>query len=247
VLPIVIDINLEKTEKKGDDRVLTGIDGFDRMLSGGFFPKTVNLITGTSGAGKTTFCTSFLYYGAKKFGEKGAYITFEEGKDQIIRDSKNSGINLEEMKDMVTIFDIAGLRKAYTMKEEIAGDYSYLDIDILIDLIKRNCKDVKRIVVDSVVPLSMKYPDINEFRASLYRLRQTLKDMDATSLISTEIPISSNDISRFGFEDFLADSVTVLKMTEAGRKIKIHKLRGSNHYKDYVDYKITEQGIEVYV
>lgn len=225
----------------------TGISGFDKMLSGGFFPGTVNLITGTSGAGKTNFCTSFLYYGAKNFGEKGIYITFEEGKDQIVRDSKHSGIDLDEVKDKVTIFDIAGLRKVYSMKDEIDGEFSYLDIDVLIDLIKRNCQDVKRIVVDSVVPLSMKYPDINEFRASLYRLRQALKDLKATSLLSTEIPISSNDISRFGFEDFLADSVSVLKMTETGRKIKIHKLRGSNHYKDFVDYKITQDGIEVYV
>lgn len=230
---------------KKRDRVSTGIVGYDNMLNGGFFPGSVNLISGTSGAGKTLFCMSFLYAGAKFFKEEGVYITFEEGKDQIIKDSKSIGLDLESVADKVTILDIATLRKFFDITEELDREDSPLNISILIDLIKRNCDKAKRVVVDSIVPLSMKYPNIIEFRAHLFRLRQVLKGLNATSVFTTEIPISSNDISRFGIEDFLADSVTVLKVEPSGRKLRVHKLRGDNHEKEFINYQITYSGIQV--
>lgn len=232
-------------KRKPDARISTGIEGYDNMLNGGYFPGSVNLISGTSGAGKTLFCMSFLYSGAKEYKERGVYLTFEEGKDQIIKDSKNIGLDLQAVEDKVTIIDIASLRKFFDITEELDREDSPLNINILIDLIRRNCKTAKRVVVDSIVPLSMKYPNIIEFRAHLFRLRQVFKSLNATSIFTTEIPISSNDISRFGIEDFLADSVSVLKVEPSGRKLRIHKLRGDNHEKDFINYQITDSGIRV--
>lgn len=237
----VVSIQAQQTP----GRVSTGIEGYDNMLNGGFFPGTVNLITGTSGAGKTLFCMNYLYSGAKDFKERGVYLTFEEGKDQILRNSKNIGLDLAAVSDLVTILDIATLRKFFDIDEELQRKDSPLHIGILLDLIKRNCKGTKRVVVDSIVPLSMKYPNIIEFRAQLFRLREHLRNLKATTIFTTEIPISSNDISRFGIEDFLADSVTVLKVDQVGRKLRIHKLRGSDHEKDFINYQITGKGIYV--
>lgn len=234
-----------RKSKSENERVSTGIEGYNNMLNGGYFPGSVNLISGTSGAGKTLFCMSFLYSGAKDFKEQGVYLTFEEGKDQIIKDSKSIGLDLEAVEDKVTILDIASLRKFFDITEELDREDSPLNISILIDLIRRNCRRAKRVVVDSIVPLSMKYPNIIEFRAHLFRLRQVLKSLNATSIFTTEIPISSNDISRFGIEDFLADSVSVLKVEPSGRKLRIHKLRGDNHEKDFINYQITNTGIHV--
>lgn len=231
-------------------RVSTGNVEYDRLLGGGFLHKSLNLISGCSGAGKTLFCLSYLYYGAVKYGEKGIYITLEEEAPQIINSCKSIGMDLSAVSDKVTIVDIARLRKMYSNHEELVGNASLLDIDMLLDIIRRNCKDSHRLVLDSVVPLSMKYPNVNEFRASLFRLMTVLKEMNLTTIFTTEVPTSQPDvISRFDIEDFLADSVTVLKQGTgediSTRYIRIHKIRGSSHTKTFVEYNINKEGIHI--
>lgn len=228
-------------------RVRTGIIGYDKMLNGGFVPNSVNLISGCSGTGKTLFAVTFIYEGAVKYGEKGIYITLEEETSQIIRNCKSIGIDLEGAdSEKIVLFDIASLRKMYSTEEEFSRRDSPLDIETMIELLKRNCGGARRIAIDSLVPLSLRYNNLNEFRSELFRLKMTLKGLDATSLLTTEIFISSEDISRFGIEDFLADSITVLKPTkEEGNYIRVHKLRGSDHIKDPVRYEVTSKGLRI--
>lgn len=230
-------------------RVSSGIAEFDRMLGGGFRKNSLNLISGCSGAGKTLFTLTFLYDGACK-NEKAVYLTLEEEAEQVIADCQSIGIDLTEYEEQLQILDVAKLRRQYSNHEELAGTSSLLDVDILLDLIRRNCKGADRLVIDSVVPLSMKYPNVNEFRASLFRLTSVLKEMSMTVIFTTEVPTSTPDvISRFKIEDFLADSVTVLKQGKedkiSSRYIRVHKIRGSNHTKTFVEYHITSQGIKI--
>ncbi len=228
-------------------RVKTGVEGYDQMLNGGYLPNSVNLISGCSGTGKTLFSISFVYEGAKNLGEKCLYLTLEEGADQIIQNCKSVGIDLESIdKDLLMILDIAAVRKLYTSREELGRPDSPVDIQTLINLLKMNNFGIKRIVVDSLMPLSLRYKELSEFRAELFRLRMTLKEMQATSVLTTEIPLSSNDVSRFGIEDFLADSVTVLKtVEEKGNMLRIHKQRGSDHIREPIRYEITGKGLKV--
>jgi KaiC/GvpD/RAD55 family RecA-like ATPase len=105
---------------------------------------------------------------------------------------------------------------------------------------------VTRLGLDSIVPIAIAYHDEHVFRAELFRFMMSLKKMGITVVFTTEIPLSSNDTSRFGMEDFLADSVTLLRVREEwGRQIKVHKMRGSNHIKNFVDYDISSNGINV--
>ncbi|MFZ2455550.1 MAG: ATPase domain-containing protein [Candidatus Altiarchaeia archaeon] len=229
------------------ERVRTGITGYDKMLNGGYMPNSVNLLSGCSGTGKTIFAVSFIYQGAVKYGEKGIYITLEEDVSQIVENCKAVGMDLDAVEPgKIELFDISSLRKMYTSQEEFERKDSPLDLNTFIDLLKRNAASAQRIAIDSLVPLSLKYANINEFRAEMFRLRAALKGLKTTSLLTTEILMSSKDISRFGIEDFLADSVTLLKPTEAeGNFLRIHKIRGSDHLKDAVRYEITPTGIRV--
>jgi circadian clock protein KaiC len=229
------------------ERVRTGITGYDKMMNGGYMPNSVNLVSGCSGTGKTIFAVSFIYQGAVKYGEKGIYITLEEDVAQIIQNCKAVGMDLEAVESgKIELFDISSLRKMYSSQEEFERKDSPLDINTFIDLLKRNAASAQRIAIDSLVPLSLKYSNINEFRAELFRLRVALKELKTTSLLTTEILKSSKDVSRFGIEDFLADSVTLLKPTEEeGNFLRIHKIRGSDHLRDAVRYEITPAGIRV--
>jgi len=229
------------------ERIRTGITGYDKMMNGGYIPNSVNLLSGCSGTGKTIFAVSFIYNGAVKYGEKGIYITLEEDIPQIIANCRSVGMDLDAVEaGKIELFDISSLRKMYTSQEEFERKDSPLDVNTFIDLLKRNAASAQRIAIDSLVPLSLKYANINEFRAELFRLRAALKELKTTSLLTTEVLSSSEEISRFGIEDFLSDSVTLLKPTpNEGNVLRIHKIRGSDHLRDPVRYEITPTGIRV--
>jgi len=230
-----------------DERVKTGISGYDNLLGGGFIPNSINLLCGTSGCGKTLFTLSYIYNGAVN-GEKSVYITMEEMKEHIVRDAKIVGLDIEKVDDeMLCIYAMSSLRaNLINTKDEVESEESPLRLDNLLEFIKINYSDAVRLGLDSIVPLAIAYPDERVFRAELFRFMMSLKKMGITVIFTTEIPYSSNDTSRFGMEDFIADSVTLLRIREEwGRQIKVHKMRGSNHIRNFVDYDISSNGIKV--
>jgi DNA repair protein RadA/Sms len=76
--PVPIDtIELEK-----ENRLLTGIQEFDRVLGGGLVPGTLVLVGGDPGIGKSTLMLQALY-GLANQGHKVLYISGEESNQQI--------------------------------------------------------------------------------------------------------------------------------------------------------------------
>lgn len=249
-----------KRHEKGTNRVSTGLEEYDMLLGGGFQPESVNLITGCSGSGKTLFCLSYLFKGAELHGKRGIYITIEEYKERLVENARNIGLDILGYEDKITFFDIPRLRELYSSREEVYNENSLLDVNNLIELIMSHANKVDLLVIDTIVPLSIRYSSLNEFRAALFRLKLALKSLKATCLITTEVPSSSpNCYSRFDFEDFIADSVTLLKFGEfekdvnnwfsdkhySERFIRIHKIRGSDHVKAFVEFRITDSGIKI--
>ena len=76
-------------------RIATGIPGLDNLIGGGFKEKSVNLVAGGPGTGKTIFALQFLLDGLKR-GEAGIYITFEEKRRNIYEDVLEFGWDLEK-------------------------------------------------------------------------------------------------------------------------------------------------------
>jgi circadian clock protein KaiC len=74
-------------------RVSTGIERLDRMLSGGYFRGTSVLISGSSGTAKSTLAGEFIEAAAKR-GEQSLYVTFDESAGQVVRNMASVGIRL---------------------------------------------------------------------------------------------------------------------------------------------------------
>ena len=62
------------TKRPTLERLTTGSAAFDRILGGGLPVRSVNLIAGEPGAGKTLFCLQMLFALARQ-GNKGLYFT----------------------------------------------------------------------------------------------------------------------------------------------------------------------------
>ena len=72
-------------------RVKTGIKGFDELIEGGFPKNSSILVCGGPGCGKTIFASEFIYNGAKKYNEKGMYVSFEQNSDSIKNQARQFG------------------------------------------------------------------------------------------------------------------------------------------------------------
>lgn len=229
------------------DRIPTGIPGFDRLIGGGFFRGSTNLLSGGTGSGKSIFSMQFLYNGASKFNEPGLYICFEESIDSLKEDAKVFGWDLDkyEKNKKVTFLYLT--------------PYTTTDLQsILAEEIPKS--KAKRVVIDSISVFAMALNDIYRIRKQIFFLVSTLQKMGATSILTSEtvgeapLDISGGardgSFSRYGVEEFIADSVITVHNSGLGgagdRAIRIVKMRRTDHTKGPVPFEIGNQGVKVY-
>ncbi|MCC2668657.1 MAG: circadian clock kinase KaiC [Armatimonadetes bacterium] len=92
ILPITA-LGLE--HRVSDARVSTGIPRLDEMLDGkGLFRGSSTLISGTAGSGKTSIAAHIVRAACER-GERCLYFAFEESPDQIVRNVRSIGIDLQ--------------------------------------------------------------------------------------------------------------------------------------------------------
>ena len=133
-------------------RLKTGIPGLDPLIEGGVLHRSVNLVTGETGTGKTIFSCQFLWHGLQK-GETGVYITLEEDPEDIKEDAKQFGWDFQKYieKDLFRII--------YHDPAQINNLSS-----VLIDEI-RSLK-AKRLVIDSTSVMGLAVKDAAQIRIS---------------------------------------------------------------------------------
>ena len=118
----------------------------------------------------------------------------------------------------------------------------------------------KRVVIDSISVFGMALNDLYRIRKQIYFLANMLQKLGATTILTSEIvgeaplDISSSgrdgSFSRYGVEEFIADSVITLHNSGLGgsgdRAIRIVKMRRTNHTKGPIPFEIGNQGIKIF-
>ena len=219
------------------ERVKTGIPGLDEILGGGLMPKSLNLLTGTTGTGKTTTSCNFIFNGLKNFDEPAVYVSFEEPIENIKENCLRFGWDFEpyEKKNKV-----------------IFVRYDPFHVEDIYELIETNIKKInaKRVVIDSVAALGLYIKEPSDIRRMIFNISFMLRKLECTTLMLSEILPMHEALSRFGVEEFVSDSVIVLyylrKADQFSRHLTIWKMRGSQHSNKLHPYKITDKGIIVY-
>jgi len=218
------------------ERLESGILGLDKLIGGGYVKGSANLVAGTTGTCKSIFCCQFIWQGLLK-GESCVYVTLEEPAEDILAEVAPFGMNFEPY-----------IRQKKCIVEYVfPKTFDELDFEVFKRIREVNAS---RFVLDSLalVALSARGASIEDLRAKIFDLIMRLKKYGVTSLIVGEIPEESKALSRFGFEEFVVDSVIVLKSFEYGvgvRHLVIKKMRRTDHGTGMYPFELKSRGIEV--
>ncbi|HKU73349.1 MAG TPA: circadian clock protein KaiC [Pyrinomonadaceae bacterium] len=234
VLPIT---SLGLTHKAPTERVSSGIERLDNMLSGdGFYRASSILVSGTAGTGKSTLAAHFVEAACLR-GERALFLAFEESQEQIIRNMRSIGIDLER-------FVKKGLLKFQNARPATWG------LEIHLAIIHKAIADFnpKVVVIDPITNF-LAVGDSVETKSMLTRLIDFLKVREITGMF-TSLTSSRNEIedSEVGVSS-LMDAWLLVKNIESNgernRGLYILKARGIAHSNQVREFVLTNHGIEL--
>lgn len=225
----------------------TGIPGFDELAEGGLPRGRATVISGSAGSGKTVFGAAFLNYGATRLREPGVFVTFEERRVDIMSEMAGFGWDLAGLEKRGLLAFVDASRIAASQVE--VGEYDFGGLVARLRYAIGKVK-AKRCVIDGIGSLFLRYRDTSLVRRELSRIIGALRDLDVTTVITAERVRDEDAVSRFGVEDFVADSVVGLFNTESGRQrerqIEVIKLRGGSHQTGKHPLLIDDAGLTVF-
>jgi len=234
--------------RQGVAKLETGIPGFDFVSKGGLPAGRTSLMSGTAGSGKTIFAAQFLAEGVHR-GESGVFVTFEEPPDAIQANLASFGWDIPawEREGRWAFVDVS----PRTSEEEIiAGSY---DLGALIPRVEYGVQKVgaSRVVIDSLAAFKTQFSDQSLVRHALFSLTVALRRLGVTALITAERTDEYGDIARYGVEEFVADTVMVLRNALEGdkrrRTVEIVKMRGTSHHAGEFPFTISAESSGVVV
>ena len=217
------------------DRVSSGIARLDGMLSGqGYYRGSTILVSGTAGTGKTSLAAHFLDAACGR-GERCLCFLFEESPQQLLRNMRSIGIDLEPW---VT----CGLLRFHADRPSRYGLETHL---VTMHEVVAEFRPTVT-VIDPVTNL-MTVGTYADVQAMLTRMIDHLKTENITAMLTSLLP-GQTDIERTETTiSSLMDTWIVLANDEVGdhhrRGLYVLKSRGMAHSNERCEFVLTDSGL----
>ena len=219
------------------ERVSTGVARLDTMLGGqGYFRGSTILVSGTAGAGKSSLGAHFVDAACRR-GERSLVFLFEESPQQVVRNMRSLGLDLQPWIDR-------GLLEYHASRPALHG------LEMHLSLMYRAIERVRpSIVVLDPVSSLLSVAATGDVRATLTRLIDHLKTQGITALMTslshgkTELERTDAEIS--SIVDTWLLLVTLESSGERNRGLYVLKSRGMGHSNQIREFLLTDHGIEL--
>ncbi len=234
VLPVT-SLNLDKPVSS--ERLSSGIPSLDAMLTkGGFFKGSSILVSGTAGTGKTSVAASFANAACSR-NEKCLFFAFEESPQQIIRNMKSIGMDLQNHLDK-------GLLKFYASRPTLYGLEMHL---VAIHKAIRKFKP-ELVVLDPITNL-ITVGSVSDVKSMLVRLIDFFQAEQITVMF-TALSLNNivNEQTDEGVSSLVDAWILIRDIESNGERNKglyIMKSRGMAHSNQVREFVINEKGLEL--
>jgi circadian clock protein KaiC len=234
VLPIT---SLDLKHEVSNERISTGIARLDTMLGGqGFYRGSSILISGTAGCGKTSLAAHFADAVCRR-GESCLYFAFEESQNQLVRNMRSIGIDLQPWIEQ-------GRLHFHAARPTFAG------LEMHLTTMHKWIANInpRTVVIDPISNFTSA-GTATDVKSMLIRLIDFLKSNQITSvfthLTSGNGPNEQTDI---GVSSIMDTWLLVRDMEfggERNRCLYVLKSRGMAHSNQLREFLLTDKGVEL--
>jgi circadian clock protein KaiC len=234
VLPITA---LHLQHAASEERISSGVPRLDTMLGGeGFFRGTSVLVSGTAGTGKSSLSAHFADATCRR-GERCLYFALEESQQQIARNMRSIGLDLDPWAR-------SGLLEFHASRPTLFG------LEMHLATIFRAVMEFEPhvVIVDPLSNLSS-IGSPNEVMAALLRLVDFLKARQVTALFTSLV---SNDAAendtQLGVSSLMDTWLSLRNLESNGernRGLYVLKSRGMHHSNQIREFLLTDHGVQL--
>jgi circadian clock protein KaiC len=233
VLPVS---SLSLNHQATNSRISTGIPDVDEMLEGrGFYRASSVLVTGAAGTGKTSLGCHFVQAACER-GERALFFSFEESPEQVIRNMRSVGLNLEHWRKQGLLQIEAARPSTYGLETHLVRMHH------LLATVKP-----KVVLIDSLTSL-LPGGAVHDVRALVLRIIDSMKLQGITAMV-TSVGIRETEMTSGIDISSLFDSWILLRQVETNgernRLFYIVKSRGMAHSNQIRELVMTARGMRM--
>ena len=220
------------------DRILTGVEGLDAVAGGGLWRGSTTLVEGSAGTGKTTIALGFALEGARR-NEPSLFVNLQENPTQLEQIVGRLGSDVQESR-------ARGLHFLYTSPVEVMIDSLIVD---MFDIIQR--EGIRRLAIDGLTELTWAAASAERFHDYVYSMVQHFRVAGVTAMATVEASVPGFLQQRRYWTRLsaLCDGlITLHHPAEIGtpeRRLRIVKMRDSEHPLDMLPFVISDRGVRV--
>jgi circadian clock protein KaiC len=220
--------------------ISTGIEKLDQMLAGGkgVFRGSGVLISGAPGTGKSSVAAFFAAAACRR-GEKAILFAYEESKDQLVRNMRSIGVDLQPFLDNELLCIHASRPNLQGLEQHLV---------MMHDEIARIKPSL--VVVDPISNLAVD-DGANDVKPTLIRLMDIIKRQGITAVftsLTSEDMNSKATSSEIGVSSLMDTWIHIKNVEHNGernRTMMILKSRGMAHSNQVREFVISNKGIDL--
>jgi circadian clock protein KaiC len=218
-------------------RLGSGLAELDAMCRGGFYEKSLVLVTGPTGTGKSLLATHFTAGGIAN-GERALLLSFEESRGQLVRNAERWGHDFERMEAEGTLRIVSCAPEGASLEDHLLR-------------MKEEISDFRpdRVAIDSLTALQ-RIATAKSFREYLLGMSFHIRTRAMVGMLTAATEemvggVASGELHMSTVSDTIVVLQYVGRDAEVARGLVVLKMRGSDHDKAMREYTVDDNGMHI--